>query len=156
MKADTSSTAGGDLTGAYRRYLAALTLFHQAAADLSGLSGTDYQASNLLELDGPLTSGELAHRLGMSTGATTRLVDRLIAAGIAERTTDPTDRRRAPVRHTGVMPPGLTELLARVQGPIGQAIAGMTEEQLAGVSRYFGAATTAYADAARELAGESR
>ena len=75
-----------DLTAVYRRYLAAIVGFHLAAADEVGLGATDYQASNVLELDGPLTSGELATRLGLSTGATTRAIDRLETAGYARRT----------------------------------------------------------------------
>lgn len=151
MKAETIAMDESDLTNNYRRYLAAIVLFHQAAADMSGLSGADFQASNLLDVDGPLTNGELAHRLNMSTGATTRLVDRLIAAGIVDRRTDPADRRRAVVRHTGVMPRGLDGVLARVRAPIGEAIEGMTPEQVSGVECYFAAATDAYTVAARRL-----
>jgi len=136
-----------DLEAQYRLYLAAVVLFHQAAADRVGLSGTDYQASNLLDLDGPMTNSELARRLRLSTGATTRLVDRLITEGIAERTTDPDDRRRVLVRHTGRMPKGLDQQLAAVREPLGAALAALTPSQLTGVQAYLEAATTAYTEA---------
>ncbi len=102
----------------YRRYLAALTLFHQAAADSVGLSGTDYQASNLLELDGPMASSELARRLGLSLAAGSRLADRLVEAGVARRHADSTDRRRVIIEHSGVLPGELARTLDRVREPI--------------------------------------
>ncbi|WGW12135.1 MarR family transcriptional regulator [Saxibacter everestensis] len=135
----------------YRRYLAAITLFHQSAADSAGLSGTDYQASNLLDIDGPMSSGELARRLGLTTGATTRLVDRLVRSGIAERVEDSADRRRALVRHTGKLPTGLAETLDLVREPIGRALDALTPEQREGVSKYLETATGAYSDAARVI-----
>lgn len=139
--------------GDYRRYLAAVTLFHQAAADAVGLSGTDYQASNLLDLDGPMTSGDLAGRLGLSTGATTRLVDRLIAIGVAIRTEDPADRRRTLIAHSGHLPADLDGVLRRVRLPIQDALAELTPDQRSGVTAYLTAATQAYTAAARTLRG---
>lgn len=136
---------------AYRRYLAALTLFHQAAADSVGLSGTDYQASNLLDLEGSMTSGELARRLGLSLAAGSRLVDRLIDAGIARRGHDPADRRRVVIQHTGKLPGDLARTLEGVRGPIAAALAAMSSEQLSGIATYIDAAGQAYTESARSL-----
>ncbi|PFG29598.1 MarR family winged helix-turn-helix transcriptional regulator [Paramicrobacterium agarici] len=136
---------------AYRRYLAALTLFHEAAADSVGLAGVDYQASNLLGLDGPMPSSELARRLGLSLAATSRLVDRLIDAGIARRREDPADRRRAVVEHTGHLPGDLATVLDAVREPIAAALEAMSEEQRSGVERYVTAAAEAYSNAARAV-----
>ncbi|WP_082683669.1 MULTISPECIES: MarR family transcriptional regulator [unclassified Mycobacterium] len=110
-----------------------------------------HQASNLLDLEGPITSGELARRLRLTTGATTRVVDRLVKAGLARRQDDPADRRRALVAHTGHRPAGLDEILARVREPIQEALQDFSTEQLAGVQRYLEVATRAYADGARTL-----
>lgn len=138
---------GGD----YPRYLAAVALFHQSAAEASGLSGSDYRASLLLELDGPMPSGALARRLGLSAPATTRLVDRLVALGVAERRADVADRRRTVIAHTGISPAGLEQVLDTVRGPIGQALADLTDEQRSGLAAYIVAASHAYAEAARSL-----
>jgi DNA-binding MarR family transcriptional regulator len=40
-----------------------------------------------------LTMTALAHQLGLTSGGTTRLVDRVVAAGLVERQSCPTDRR---------------------------------------------------------------
>ena len=137
------------MTRAYRTYLASLVQFHLAAAAAGGLGPSDYQASSLLDLDGPLTSGELAERLGLSPSATTRVIDRLILAGVAERVADSADRRRTMITHTGHLPEGLAELLQQVRSPIGQAVAGLSEDQQEGLFAYFRAATDAYTAATR-------
>ncbi|WP_407358718.1 MarR family transcriptional regulator [Microbacterium sp. LTA6] len=132
------------LSATYRRYLASVVLFHLAAADEVGLTGSDYQANSILDLDGPVTSGELARRLGLSTGATTRLIDRLIAGGFARRVADPADRRRVLVTHTGKTPERLDAILADVRDPIGEIIGGMTKSELGALARYFTGAAEAY------------
>jgi DNA-binding MarR family transcriptional regulator len=143
----------GSLTAAYRRYLAANVLFHLAAADTAGLTPVDYQASNLLELDGPLSNGQLAARLGLTSGATTRLVDRLEARGLARRTVDPDDRRRAVIAHTGELPADLVALLDAVRAPIGRAVDRLSPEQVDGLRTYLAAATDAFLGAATAETG---
>lgn len=138
-----------EMTRTYRTYLASVVRFHLAAAEAGGLGPSDYQASSLLDLDGPLTTGELADQLGLSPSATTRVIDRLIAAGVAERVTDLADRRRTVITHTGYLPEGLSELLDQVRVPIGEAVAALNEDQREGLLIYFQAAADAYAAATR-------
>ncbi|WP_114853944.1 MarR family winged helix-turn-helix transcriptional regulator [Brachybacterium sp. YJGR34] len=138
-----------DLSTTYRRYLAAVVRFHLVGADVAGIGVTDYQAASLLDAEGPLTSGELGRLLRLSPSATTRAVDRLIAAGIAERTADPSDRRRTLVRHTGHMPDGLLEFFESAREPIGAAIAGLSDTQREGLEAYLLAATEAYGEAVK-------
>ena len=60
-----------------------------------GLHTTDVQCLNLLSLEsGPVTIGRVGELTGLSTGAATRLVDRLERAGYVTRKRDRTDRRR--------------------------------------------------------------
>ena len=140
----------GDDQAAYRRYLAAVVRFHLQAAERSGLGPTDYQAASLLKLDGPTTTGALGGRLGLTAGSATRVVDRLVAAGLARRIADPGDRRRVLVEHTGVLPDGLAGLLDRVRAPLGELMAGLTGPERAGVARYLAVAERAYREALDE------
>lgn len=135
----------------YRRYLASLVLFHLAAADAAGLGATDYQASSILDLDGPMTAGELASRLGLSTGATTRLIDRMERGGYVARTRDAEDRRRVLVEHTETRPARLDEILATVTGPVAAVLESLTSAQREGVAIYIRGAQRAYAEAAAQL-----
>ncbi|GGI03064.1 MarR family winged helix-turn-helix transcriptional regulator [Egicoccus halophilus] len=66
------------------------------------LHPTDLQALSLLaQADESLTAGQLADALQLSTGATTRLVDRLERVGHVRRHPDRHDRRR---RRIGISP----------------------------------------------------
>src|SRR5690606_4022497 len=82
------------LTPVYRRYLAAVVLFHQRAASVAGIGTTDYQASSLLALRPSWTTGELGAALGLTSVAATRLFDRLVELGVARRVADEGDWRK--------------------------------------------------------------
>jgi len=69
-------------------------LISQAIAERLGVHATDIETMVLLDVHGPMTAGHLAERAGLTSGATTRLVDRLEAAGFVRRRSDPNDRRR--------------------------------------------------------------
>lgn len=75
----------------------------------------------LLKRDGPRTMQELARELDADTGATTRLVDRLVAKGLIRRTRLPSDRR---VVRLSLTPAGETlaanvpEVLARLNNEL--------------------------------------
>ncbi|WP_433197784.1 MarR family winged helix-turn-helix transcriptional regulator [Nocardia sp. CA-107356] len=69
-------------------------MMHQAVADKLGLHVTDLRCLNMLRLGGPATAGELAARTGLTTGAVTRMIDRLLKTGYVRREHDEKDRRR--------------------------------------------------------------
>ena len=54
---------------------------------------TDLQAMEHLIMSGPLSPTDLSKRIGISTAATTAVIDRLVALDHASRTQHPTDRR---------------------------------------------------------------
>ncbi len=65
------------------------------------LHATDVQALSALAMaGGHLGAGELSRSLELTSGATTRLIDRLERVGHVARTTDPADRRRRVVSIT--------------------------------------------------------
>jgi DNA-binding MarR family transcriptional regulator len=69
----------------------------QAAAARIGINQTDLICLNALFRQGPMTAGQLAAAIGLTTGATTTAIDRLQRAGFAHRRNDPNDRRRVVV-----------------------------------------------------------
>jgi DNA-binding MarR family transcriptional regulator len=69
-------------------------LFHQAAAASYGVGVVDMKALSILLAEGPQSAGSLGAAVGLTSGAVTGLVDRLIAHGMATRSNDPADRRR--------------------------------------------------------------
>lgn len=77
----------------------AVVLSETVAAKV-GLHPTDLEALGELASGRPSTAGDLARATGLTSGAVTRLIDRLVAAGLARRTADPLDRRRVVVELT--------------------------------------------------------
>lgn len=69
------------------------SLFSQAVAERVGMHQTDIETMDLLNTLGPMTAGELSERTGLTSGATTRLIDRLERVGYVRRCADETDRR---------------------------------------------------------------
>jgi DNA-binding MarR family transcriptional regulator len=74
--------------------------YRQVISDHVGLGVTETQAVSYLTVHGDRGQNELAADLGLSSGASTALVDRLERQGIAERYPHPSDRRRTLVRLT--------------------------------------------------------
>lgn len=72
--------------------------FLQAVAEQSGMNLTDVQCLAALTATGPLTAGQLAEVLGLTTGAITGVVKRLEQAKYVLRDTDPADGRRVILR----------------------------------------------------------
>lgn len=70
------------------------SIFGQSVAIRLGLSESDIDALEMLLDSGAASAGRLAELLGMTTGAITRVVDRLEQAGYVRRIPDPADRRR--------------------------------------------------------------
>lgn len=79
---------------------AAVDAVDEALADYLGLNRTDARCLDVLERDGPMTAGQLARAVGLTTGSVTTVLDRLEAAGCASRRRDERDRRRVLVEVT--------------------------------------------------------
>ncbi|GIG63365.1 hypothetical protein Lfu02_77370 [Longispora fulva] len=136
----------------YRRYLSAVMQHGQASARACDLGPTDLYALNTLELSGPLTPGELGARTGLTTGPTTRLIDRLEEAGYVRRVPHVDDRRKVSVELVG-KPAGLDEAMAPARRKLGELLRTYPPEQLATLFDYFTRAADAYQEATDDLRG---
>ena len=91
-RADPRITTYGLLHEAHRRLQRELD---RSLAEHSGMSGSFFEV--LLRIGRSpgdrLTMSELACQLGLTSGGATRLVDRVVEAGLVERASCPTDRR---------------------------------------------------------------
>ena len=74
--------------------------YRQVLSEHVGLGVTETQAISYLTVHGDRGQNDLAADLGLSSGASTALVDRLERQGIAERYPHASDRRRTWVRLT--------------------------------------------------------
>src|SRR3954469_22963536 len=83
-----------ELEEAIRRSSAQGVIFGQTVANVAGISGSDLECLDFLNLEGRITAGRLAELTGLTTGAITGVVDRLEKAGLVRRERDASDRRK--------------------------------------------------------------
>ncbi len=88
----------GELTRELRQFNGLGASFFRAAAAQIGMAVTDMQVMDILDSTGPATAGQLADLTGLTTGAITRILDRLEEAGLVRRERDPNDGRKVIVR----------------------------------------------------------
>ncbi|MEU6559666.1 MarR family transcriptional regulator [Nocardia nova] len=131
-----ATPTAGELLG--RDFITSVVVFHEAVGALLGISATDRKSLDLISR-GPVTAGDLARFTGLSTGAITGMIDRLVKAGYVERRADPADRRRVLVHRREDT--RLDEVLPAVFGPLGADMAELntqyTPEQLAAIADYM-------------------
>ncbi len=88
----------GELARELRQFTGLGASFFRAAAARIGITVTDMQVIDVLNLTGPMTAGQLADLTGLTTGAITGMLNRLEEAGLVRRERDPSDGRRVIVR----------------------------------------------------------
>jgi DNA-binding MarR family transcriptional regulator len=93
MPASTQTDLKKRALNAVREYGVQLTLFRNAMSESAGLNPTDMECIRLLFLKGVSTPSELSRHTGLTSGATTAMLDRLERAGLIERRPNPDDRR---------------------------------------------------------------
>jgi DNA-binding MarR family transcriptional regulator len=83
-----------ELEHAMRKSSAQGTIFAQSVADRAGISSSDMDCMDFLNVEGRMTAGRLAELTGLTTGAITGVVDRMEEAGLVRRERDSEDRRK--------------------------------------------------------------
>jgi DNA-binding MarR family transcriptional regulator len=83
-----------ELENAMRKASAQGTMFAKAVADRAGISSSDMDCMDFLNIEGRMTAGRLAELTGLTTGAITGVIDRLEKAGFVRRERDQGDRRK--------------------------------------------------------------
>ncbi|MFJ3924840.1 MarR family winged helix-turn-helix transcriptional regulator [Streptomyces sp. NPDC090022] len=121
-----------------QKHYADYSVFNQAMADHVGLHPTDMQCVALLDLEpDPVSTGDVARLTGLTSGSATRLVDRLVKAGVVERHADPHDRRRSLV---ALSPTARTRISTAWDTPgraFGEVLSGYSDAELAVIADYL-------------------
>jgi DNA-binding MarR family transcriptional regulator len=105
-------------------------LFSQAVADRLGVHSTDIETMDLLHIYGPITAGQLGEHAGLTSGATTRLIDRLERAGFVKRRHDENDRRRVIIEPSWDHAGAVMALFEPIARRMGQLWASYSPEEL--------------------------
>jgi DNA-binding MarR family transcriptional regulator len=106
------------------------SFFGQTVAIRFGLSESDIETLEELIDVGATTAGELSEITGLTSGAITRVIDRLEHAGYVRRVADPTDRRRVIVEVVPEKVATIQVTLDQVSDASAKEISDYTDEQL--------------------------
>lgn len=127
----------GRIGNIVRRMGAQSVIVSQTVAARFGLNTTDLECLDLIQLEGKVSAGRLATATGLTSGATTALIDRLERAGYVERFDDPADRRRVLVR----IRKGSIDEIAKAYGPMQKRMfalwSGYSEAELAVIEDFL-------------------
>ncbi|MET9226012.1 MarR family transcriptional regulator [Lentzea sp. NPDC003310] len=128
---------------------------NQHLAAWMGLPGADVNALGQIiwaaEAGTPLSPARLARQIGMTTGATTILLNRLEAAGHVERTRESTDRRRVTLRPTPAARDRAREFLGVAGTEIAHVLRTTPPAELEVVGAFLTRMTTAADEATQRL-----
>jgi DNA-binding MarR family transcriptional regulator len=126
-----------DVAMAVRRLDLMMSQMHLEMSERLGLSAGELLALAHLSVDGPLGPTELTHRLHMTTGAMTAMLDRLAEREFITREPHATDRRRVVVRLTRE---GRDRIFRQVHGMADEVVAisgRLDADERRAVARYF-------------------
>ncbi len=120
-----------------REYGIGSVLFRHAIGEKLGVSVTDMECLGLIFLKGLVTPSEVARYTGLSSGATTALLDRLEKSGLIERRRNPNDRRSVHivlVEHTARQ---IAPLFASLREAQDRLVSSYSESELELLADFF-------------------
>ncbi|GAB3310555.1 MarR family transcriptional regulator [Epidermidibacterium keratini] len=137
----------------FRAFIDAVGLHGEAAASAAGVSGTDWFVLSLLEQRGPLLPSELGRLAGLTSGATTRLIDRLEHAGRVRRTRSEDDRRKVIVSRTeeAFADGEIAGIVDPARDAVGAVLDGFTAKEQDVLYRFFAEAAPAFHQATEQI-----
>ncbi|HEV8696408.1 MAG TPA: MarR family transcriptional regulator [Candidatus Limnocylindrales bacterium] len=127
------------------------SFFGQTVAIRFGLTESDVEALEVLIDAGAATAGRLSELMGLTTGAVTRVIDRLEQAGYVRRVPDPADRRRVIVEVVPEKVAAVKATMSRVLDASAPEIGRYTEAELAVINDFLTRMATITRDEATAL-----
>lgn len=126
-----------ELEHAVRKSSAIGVIFGQTVANAVGVSGSDLECLDFLNIEGRVTAGRLAELTGLTTGAITGVIDRMAKAGLVRRERDEEDRRKV---YVAIVPEALGKV-GRYYEPLQKAVTkdweGYTDAELKLLVRFL-------------------
>lgn len=120
-----------------REFSIGTVLFHQAVGQLLGVNVTDMKCLDRMILKGSVSPTELAEHTGISSGATTAMIDRLEKAGLVERHPHPEDRRGTTLVLTRAAIQKLPQLFESLGKAMTAVVSGYSRKDLEVLADFF-------------------
>ena len=112
-------------------------LFRHAVGEALGLNAADMGCLTVLFLKGTATPSELSKYTGLSSGATTAMLDRLEKSGLIERQPNPDDRRGTLIKPVAHAADKVLPLFASVRQAQDEIVSSYSEQELATIADFF-------------------
>ena len=127
----------GQAIRAVRDYNFSNVLFRKTIVEKLGVNITDWECLGLLLQRGVSTPTELSKHTGLTSGATTAMLDRLERSGIIERRRNPEDRRGTLIVIVKEKASEIATILASAIRAQEQLLSSYTEEELEFLSDFI-------------------
>ncbi|HLZ14936.1 MAG TPA: MarR family transcriptional regulator [Candidatus Saccharimonadales bacterium] len=121
-----------------REYGIGSVLFRRVVGERLGVNDTDMECLGAIFFKGLATPSELAQYTGLSSGATTAMLDRLEKSGLIERHPNPYDRRSVHITIVKRAAKKIGPLFASLRAAQQEIVSSYSEDQLAILSDFFG------------------
>jgi DNA-binding MarR family transcriptional regulator len=138
-----------------REYSIGMVSFHQAVGRILGLNVTDMKCLDVMTMKGSATPSQLAEHTGLSSGATTAMIDRLEKAGLVERHPHPKDRRGTVLLLTKQAMQKLPLLFESLGNAMLALISGYSQKELAVLADFFARASVLWQKEREKLQARS-
>jgi DNA-binding MarR family transcriptional regulator len=120
-----------------REYGISTVLFRHAVGEILGVNVTDMECLALIFFKGLATPSELARYTGLTSGATTAMLDRLEKADLIERRPNPQDRRGTLIVLTNERTEEVGAMFASGREAIDRLTSSYSESELESIAEYF-------------------
>lgn len=120
-----------------REYSIGTVLFHRAVGQLLGVNVTDMKCLDMMILKGSASPTELAEHTGLSSGATTAMIDRLEKARLIERHPHAKDRRGTTLVLTKEAMRKLPPVFESLANAMEALVSGYSQKELAILADFF-------------------
>ena len=136
---------------ATREYGISTVLFRNMVGEQLGVNVTDMECLGLVFHKGLATPSELARYTGLSSGATTAMLDRLEKGGLIERQPNPEDRRGSLIVLSKSGAEKVEPWFASVRIAQDALVSSYTESELQIISGFLERATQMWGEERRKL-----
>lgn len=130
-----------DVAAVVRRHTTAELLWGHLTAQRLGITPTEFATLNLIALEEDVTSGDLSRLTGLSPGAVSRMVDRLVDRGFVERRQNPHDRRQVHLVRTDAWQDEIETVVEPRRQVMREALASLSPDGRAAVIAWMAAET---------------
>jgi DNA-binding MarR family transcriptional regulator len=137
-------------------FVSATVLLQVAVADQMGLHVADLHCLNLVSAGTATTPTQIAERMGMTTGAVTKMLDRMERQRLVRREPNSSDRRRTTIHALDDRAEEIAALYAPMSGYLADQMRRCTDDQLSFLATFVRASREAASQETLRLRREGK